>query len=261
LDRNLRKALDAGELELYYQPKVCLKTGETTCVEALIRWNSPERGLVSPLSFIPYAEESGLILPLGVWVLQTAAKQAAEWESKGLHLRIAVNVSARQLRTDAIVGELISALKMAGLDHCPLDIELTESCLAQDEGLALNLITQFRELGAGLHLDDFGTGYSSLSQLGRLPLDVIKLDRSFISTIQGNSQAQALVRAMVAVAQELNLIIVAEGVETELQKLFLARIGVDYSQGYLHSRPVRALEIETWMGVPLINNQYHVQAA
>ncbi|MDO8416507.1 MAG: cyclic di-GMP phosphodiesterase [Agitococcus sp.] len=249
LDRNLRKALVSNELELYYQPKVNLATGETTCVEALIRWNSPERGLISPLNFIPYAEESGLIVPLGAWVLRTAAKQAAEWHAKGLFLRIAVNVSARQLRTDEVIAELEAALLLAKLDYCPIDIELTESCLAQDEAFAYSLIERFRALGAGVHLDDFGTGYSSLSQLGRLPLDVIKLDRSFIATIHESDRAQALVRAMVAVAQELGLAIVAEGVETAVQEQFLARIGVTYSQGYLHSRPLRAADLELWQGV------------
>lgn len=247
LDRNLRKALDNNEFELYYQPKINLVTGKPTCVEALIRWNSPERGLISPLQFIPFAEESGLIAPLGAWVLRTAAKQAATWHAMGIHLRIAVNVSARQLRSDAIITDLTDALTAADLSFCPLDIELTESCLAQDETLAYSLIARFRALGAGVHLDDFGTGYSSLSQLGRLPLDVLKLDRSFISNIEADERVQSLVRAMVAVGQELGLMIVAEGVETPAQAQFLANIGVNYAQGYLYSKPVRAAELTAWM--------------
>jgi cyclic di-GMP phosphodiesterase Gmr len=247
LETNLRNALEQEELELHYQPKICLKTGAVRGVEALLRWNSSERGRVSPMEFIPYAEESGLILPLGRWVLQAAARQAAEWRAKGIEVRIAVNVSARQLGDFMVVDELNTAIKSAGMNDCMLDVELTESCLALDEALAVSLMTNFRQIGARVHLDDFGTGYSSLSQLARLPLDTIKLDRTFISGIDANSKSQALVRSMVAVAQEFDLDVIAEGVETSEEAAFLKSIGVDYAQGYFYGRPMAAAAFEAWL--------------
>jgi c-di-GMP phosphodiesterase Gmr len=212
-----------------------------------VRWNSPERGMVSPLDFIPYAEESGMIGPLGRWVMQTAATQARRWSEQGHSIRVAINVSARQLSDTAIVHDLTGALETAGLDPCLLDLELTESCLIEDEEMALGLITQFRELGAQVHLDDFGTGYSSLSQLARIPLDKIKLDRSFVRGINTNPKSQALVRSMVAVAQALNYGVVAEGVETSAEEEFIRKVGIDYAQGYLYAKPMTAEAFETWL--------------
>jgi cyclic di-GMP phosphodiesterase Gmr len=247
LDTNLRRGLDEGQLTLHYQPKLSLATGVVYGVEALVRWNSPERGQIMPSEFIRYAEESGLIGPLGRWVMQTAAAQAAQWKARGLPLRVAINVSARQLVDTAVVRHFSEALQCANLDPCLVDLELTESCLIEDEAAAIGLITQFRELGAQVHLDDFGTGYSSLSQLGRIPLDVIKLDRSFVRSINTDKKAQALVRSMVAVAQALQLQVVAEGIETEAEELFMKGLGVEYVQGYLYSQPMPAAEFEQWL--------------
>jgi cyclic di-GMP phosphodiesterase Gmr len=247
LDTNLRRGLDEGQLTLHYQPKLSLATGAVCGVEALVRWNSPERGQIMPGEFIRYAEESGLIGPLGRWVMQTAAAQAAQWKARGLTLRVAINVSARQLVDTAVVRHFSEALQCANLDPCLVDLELTESCLIEDEAAAIDLITQFRELGAQVHLDDFGTGYSSLSQLGRIPLDVIKLDRSFVRSINTDRKAQALVRSMVAVAQALQLQVVAEGIETEAEELFMKGLGVEYVQGYLYSQPMPAAEFEQWL--------------
>ena len=247
LDSNLRKALSDDQLELYYQPKLCLKTGVVQSVEALVRWNSPERGRISPQDFIPYAEDCGLIVPLGKWVMRKAARQAAAWQARGLDIRVAVNVSARQLCSPTIVQDFADSLRDAGQAKCLIDLELTESCLINDEALAHAVIRQFRQLGAKIHLDDFGTGYSSLSQLARLPLDVIKLDRSFISSINESSTSQALVRSMVAVAQQLKLQVIAEGVETEAEADFLKSIDVDYAQGFLYARPMSAKEFEDWL--------------
>ncbi|HTJ92980.1 MAG TPA: cyclic di-GMP phosphodiesterase [Pararobbsia sp.] len=247
LDTNLPRALEDNQLVLHYQPKISLETGEVLGVEALVRWNSPERGLVSPLDFIPYAEESGMIGPLGRWVMQTAATQARRWSEQGHAIRVAINVSARQLSDTAIVHDLTDALDTAGLHPCLLDLELTESCLIEDEEMALGLITQFREMGAQVHLDDFGTGYSSLSQLARIPLDVIKLDRSFVRGININAKSQALVRSMVAVAQALNFRVVAEGVETTAEEEFIRKVGIDYAQGYLYAKPMTADVFETWL--------------
>ncbi|MFC0402763.1 cyclic di-GMP phosphodiesterase [Paraburkholderia rhizosphaerae] len=247
LDTNLRRGLDEGQLTLHYQPKLSLATGAVYGVEALVRWNSPERGQIMPGEFIRYAEESGLIGPLGRWVMQTAAAQAAQWKARGLPLRVAINVSARQLVDTAVVRHFSEALQCANLDPCLIDLELTESCLIEDEAAAIDLITQFRELGAQVHLDDFGTGYSSLSQLGRIPLDMIKLDRSFVRSINSDKKAQALVRSMVAVAQALQLQVVAEGIETEAEELFMKGLGVEFVQGYLYSQPMPAAEFEQWL--------------
>jgi cyclic di-GMP phosphodiesterase Gmr len=247
LDTNLRRGLEEGQLTLHYQPKLSLATGTVYGVEALVRWNSPERGQIMPAAFIRYAEESGLIGPLGRWVMQTAAAQAAQWKARGLSLRVAINVSARQLVDTAVVSHFSEALERADLDPCLLDIELTESCLIEDEAAAIDLITQFRNLGAQVHLDDFGTGYSSLSQLGRIPLDVIKLDRSFVSSINADKKSQALVRSMVAVAQALQLKVVAEGIETESEELFMKGLGVEYVQGYLYGKPMPAADFERWL--------------
>ncbi len=247
LDTNLRKALAEGHLVLHYQPKLASKTGVVDSVEALIRWNSPERGLLGPGVFIPYAEESGLIGPLGVWVMREAAKQAAIWKQEGLNLRVAINVSSRQLADKGVVSHFLQALSAADLNPCTLDIELTESCLIEDESAAIDLIKQFRQLGAGVHMDDFGTGYSSLSQLARIPLDAIKLDASFVRSVNKNPVSQALARAIVAVAQTLKLKVIAEGVETPEEDEFLESLGVDKKQGYLYARPMPADEISNWL--------------
>ncbi|MFD4838904.1 cyclic di-GMP phosphodiesterase [Achromobacter sp. NPDC058515] len=247
LDTNLRKALAENHLMLYYQPKLAGRTGEVDGVEALVRWRSPERGMVGPNVFIPYAEESGLISPLGVWVMREAARQAAAWKRDGLNIRIAINMSARQLDDKGVVSEFMRAINDASLDPCLLDIELTESCLIDDEDAAIELIKQFRQLGARVHLDDFGTGYSSLSQLARIPLDAIKLDASFVRGVNENPVSQALARAIVAVARTLELKVIAEGVETPEETAFLDTLGVDAKQGYLYAKPMPAAELSAWL--------------
>lgn len=246
LDTNLRKAFDENQFELHYQPKLNLKTGKTESVEALVRWHSPERGMIGPLMFIPYAEESGLIVPLGKWVMETAARQAAAWRAQGRDIRIAINVSARQLRYPQLIEDFHAAITSAGVHPSLLDLELTESCLIDDEALAHDLMRQFAGMGAEIHLDDFGTGYSSLSQLSRLPINAIKLDRSFISSIHDDANAKPLVCSMVAVAQQLKLKVIAEGVENQEQIDFLRAIGVDYAQGYLFGKPMAAAEFDKW---------------
>ncbi|HTI18909.1 MAG TPA: cyclic di-GMP phosphodiesterase [Trinickia sp.] len=249
LDTNLRKALVENQFVLHYQPLINIVTGKVHGAEALIRWHSPERGLVPPTEFIGYAEGSGLIGPLGRWVMKEAATQAAKWKAKGLDIRISVNVSARQLCDTDIAKRFGEILEAAGLKSCPLDIELTESCFIEDEGTALALMDQFRKLGARIHLDDFGTGYSSLAQLLRIPLDMIKLDRSFIKGIDTNPKSQALVRSIVAVAQALGFSVLAEGVETQAEADVLKRIGVNFVQGFLFARPMAVEDFETWVGL------------
>lgn len=247
LDTNLRKGLEQNQLVVYYQPKIEALSGRVCSVEALVRWDSPERGLIPPLQFISYAEESGLIGPLGRWVLQTAAKQAAQWQRQGLQLRVAVNLSARQLVDDSIVEDLAQVLQRNQLTPCLLDFELTESSLIEDEKRAREVITRLRQLGAQVHLDDFGTGYSSLAQLARIPLDAIKLDKSFVRGVNDNPVSQSLVRAIVAAAEALKFRVIAEGVETESENRFLDEIGVDEKQGFLFARPMLPEQLEHWL--------------
>ena len=247
LDTNLRKGLEQNQLVVYYQPKIEAASGKVSSVEALVRWDSPERGLIPPLQFISYAEESGLIGPLGRWVLQTAAKQAAQWQRQGLPLRVAVNLSARQLVDDSIVEDLVQVLQHNQLTPCLLDFELTESSLIEDEKRAREVIARLRQLGAQVHLDDFGTGYSSLAQLARIPLDAIKLDKSFVRGVNDNPVSQSLVRAIVAAAEALKFRVIAEGVETESENRFLDEIGVDEKQGFLFARPMLPEQLEHWL--------------
>jgi len=245
LDTNLRKALENDQLLIHYQPKMTWR-GEIRSLEALVRWQSPERGLIGPMEFISYAEESGLIVPLGRWVMLNVVQQVAKWRDKGIHLRVAVNVSARQLADQTIFSDLKQALSDLNFEYCPIDVELTESCLIENEELALSVIQQFSALGAQVHLDDFGTGYSSLSQLARFPLDAIKLDQSFVRDVHKQSISQSLVRAIVAVAQALNLQVIAEGVESAKEDAFLTKNGVNERQGFLFAKPMPAAAFERW---------------
>jgi cyclic di-GMP phosphodiesterase Gmr len=246
LDTNLRKALDQNQLIIHYQPKIDVD-GEVRSVEALVRWLSPERGLVPPGSFISYAEESGLIVPLGRWVMLTALEQVVRWRERGINLRVAVNVSPRQLIDQSIYSDLKLALEQANFDHCPIDIELTESCLIENEEKALALMGQFQQLGAEVHLDDFGTGYSSLSQLARVPINAIKLDQSFVRGVNEQPVSQSLVRAIVAVARALELKVIAEGIETKEEEKFVLASGVGTRQGFYYARPMPAEDIERWL--------------
>lgn len=246
LDTNLRKALDNDQLLIHYQPKITWR-GEVRSLEALVRWQSPERGLIPPMEFISYAEESGLIVPLGRWVMLDVVRQVAKWRDNGINLRVAVNVSARQLADQTIFSDLKQALKDLSFEYCPIDVELTESCLIENEELALSVIQQFSRLGAQIHLDDFGTGYSSLSQLARFPIDAIKLDQAFVRDIHKQSISQSLVRAIVAVAQALNLQVIAEGVESAKEDAFLTKNGVNERQGYLFAKPMPAAAFERWL--------------
>ncbi|MFH8134632.1 cyclic di-GMP phosphodiesterase [Pantoea osteomyelitidis] len=246
LDTNLRKALEQDQLVVFYQPKID-RDGEVRSAEALVRWHSPERGLVPPGDFISYAEESGLIVPLGRWVMLNVLKQIMQWRSQGIDLRVAVNVSARQLIDQSIYSDLKQALAESNLESSPIDIELTESCLIENETQALALMKQFQELGAQVHLDDFGTGYSSLSQLARVPINAIKLDQSFIRNVNQQPVSQSLVRAIVAVARALDLQVIAEGIETRSEEQFVINSGVDGRQGYYYAKPMPAEQFGHWL--------------
>jgi diguanylate cyclase (GGDEF)-like protein len=244
LENDLRQGIERGELRLHYQPLVDLATDRIVGFEALVRWQHPVRGLVPPVSFIPLAEETGLILPLGRWVLETACRQARAWRDARPdrpELYMSVNLSARQFMQLDLVDQVAAILADTGLDPSGLEIEITESVLMDQSETGIRTLGRLRELGVRLVLDDFGTGYSSLSYLKHLPLDTIKIDRTFVAGLDGDTD-RSIVEAVVALARGLHIGVVAEGIETEAQYALLRDIGCDVGQGYLFSRPLAAEE-------------------
>jgi diguanylate cyclase (GGDEF)-like protein/PAS domain S-box-containing protein len=241
LEGDLRNALEREEFVLYYQPQVDLHTHEIVGVEALIRWQHPELGMVPPARFIALAEETGLIVPIGAWVIRTACRQNKAWQLAGLgHLRVAVNLSARQFAQHDLVESIAQALSEAGLAPEYLEIELTESLVMADVDRAICILRELKALGVKLSIDDFGTGYSSLSYLKRFPIDVLKIDRSFVNDITIDPDDAAIVVSIISLAHSLRLQVIAEGVETEPQLAYLRQHGCDQMQGYFFSRPVAA---------------------
>jgi diguanylate cyclase (GGDEF)-like protein/PAS domain S-box-containing protein len=241
IEESLRRALERDEFVLHYQPKINLRTGAITGAEALIRWIHPERGVVSPAQFIPIAEDSGLILPIGNWVLREACEQARAWVDEGLPVAtMAVNVSAMELRNDRFLDGLSRILEDTGLAQSSLELELTESVLMKHAESAASILHTLRERGVQVALDDFGTGYSSLSYLRKFPIDALKIDQSFVSQISTDDDDTSIVTAVISMAQGLRLRVVAEGVETAEQLAFLQDHGCDEAQGYYFSRPVPA---------------------
>jgi len=245
LENDLRKAIEKQEFELFYQPQVCLTSGRLTGTEALIRWNHPELGLVPPIQFIPLAEDTNLIKPIGLWVLHTACQQLVTWKKAGQkEMSMAVNVSVRQLEDPHFIAGLTAALEESGLDPTDLEIEITESAVMSQPEKMLEVLGAIKELGVKLALDDFGTGYSSLSYLRDFPFDKLKIDRSFIKDIVEKPEDLAIAQAITTMAHTLNMRVLAEGVETDVQASHVQSCLCDEMQGYLISRPVPAGELE-----------------
>ena len=248
LEADLRRALDEGSgLELHYQPKVDARTGELAACEALVRWRHPERGLVSPGAFVPIAEETGLIDQLDAWVLGEACRAARRWRDAGTPCRVSVNIAASHFRDDRLLADLRTALDAAGIEPALLTIELTESMLMDGIDGSLRTLEALRALGVSISLDDFGTGWSSLAYLKRMPIDELKIDRSFVSGLPGDAGDSAIVRSVIALASSLGLTVVAEGVETREQADWLAAEGCGLLQGWLFAKALEEPAFVEWL--------------
>jgi EAL domain-containing protein (putative c-di-GMP-specific phosphodiesterase class I) len=248
LESRLREALSQNQLILNYQPQVDAK-GQITGSEALVRWLDPKRGMVGPSEFIPVAEECGLILPLGQWVLDSACNALKRWESMPAmaHLTVAVNVSARQFQQSTFIDDVLATLKHTGANPQQLKLELTESMLLEDVAKVIAKMTALRGYGVTFSLDDFGTGYSSLAYLKRLPLDQLKIDQGFVRDILIDSNDAAIAKTVIALAASMGLGVITEGVETEGQRHFLASEGCLAYQGYLFSKPLPLDKFEAFV--------------
>jgi diguanylate cyclase (GGDEF)-like protein len=243
LETDLRAALDRGELEVHYQPIVHLPTGRIRDMEALVRWRHPRHGLIPPDRFIPLAEETGLIIPIGMWVLKTACRQLRAWRTRfgtDADLRVSVNLSARQFQHPALLDDVGRVLQESGVEPSRVMLEITESLAMRDAAAAADILADLKQLGLRLAIDDFGTGYSSLSYLHSFPIDVLKIDRSFISRLRSERQDVAIVQAVIALARGLQMEVTAEGIETNEQLVQLEQLGCDNGQGYYFGRPTPA---------------------
>ncbi|MBX3220332.1 MAG: EAL domain-containing protein [Labilithrix sp.] len=239
-----------SEFELHYQPKVEIPSGRVSGAEALLRWTSPERGCVSPAEFVPIAEDTGLIVPLGEWVLRTACRQAKEWEATApTPLRVAVNVSARQFREPGFCALVADVLRETGLAPNLLELEITEGMVMQDTATSGEVLLALKQLGVRIALDDFGTGYSSLSYLTKLPIDALKIDRSFITNLGSAAKSETITAAIIGLSRGLDIDVVVEGVETEAQLDFLGQYGNAEIQGYFFAKPMPVAEVVAWCGV------------
>ncbi|HEY9859658.1 MAG TPA: EAL domain-containing protein [Candidatus Obscuribacterales bacterium] len=246
LETDLRRAIDRQEFQLHYQPIVALTTGEIVGVEALVRWHHPQRGLVAPTEFIAVAEETGLIVPLGCWVLQEACQQVANWQAQFPSCRpltISVNISGRQFSQTDLMTQVSQILQTTELAPGSLKLEITESVLMENAESAIAMLLALKALNVQLYMDDFGTGYSSLSYLHRFPIDTLKIDRSFVTTMDTDSKNSEIVQAIITLAHNLGMQVIAEGVETAVQQTQLSQMRCEYGQGYLFSKPVPAATV------------------
>jgi diguanylate cyclase (GGDEF)-like protein len=245
----LRKAIQTGQLRTYFQPKVCLADGRVIGAEALVRWQHPQEGLIPPGRFIPLAEDNDLIIGIGCWVLEDTCRHLAAWRAMGLPpLSIAVNIAARHFCAPHLVSELEALLLQYELPHDALELELTESTVLEAGSETLTTFQQLRQAGFTLAIDDFGTGYSSLAYLKNLPITSLKIDRSFVRDLTTDPDDRAIAAIIVTLGHSLGLEVVAEGVETEEQRVMLLEQGCDFAQGYLFSPPLPATEFIKWLG-------------
>jgi EAL domain-containing protein (putative c-di-GMP-specific phosphodiesterase class I) len=239
----LQRAVEDREFLLHYQPIVSLEGGALVAVEALVRWQHPQRGLLAPSEFIPLAEETGLIIPIGGWVLEEACRKARGWQKAhtlARKLRMSVNISARHFQHEGLIEDVSNALEVSGLDPACLVLEITESVLVQDAESVISRMLDLKAVGVAFAVDDFGTGYSSLSYLKRFPIDILKVDKSFVDDVGDSAKAAALAKAIVQLGNSLNLDTVAEGIEKAQQFDGLRSLGCMYGQGYFFARPVPA---------------------
>jgi diguanylate cyclase (GGDEF)-like protein len=246
LEADLRRAVERGEFEVHYQPRVCVASGHITGAEALVRWRHPERGLVRPDAFIPVCESTGLIRQIGMWVFQQAVRQQVAWEARGHRLQVSVNLSPRQFSDPELLAGMRAALLGAGCDAGQIEIEITESMLLGTDERAGNILRGIRSLGMPIALDDFGTGYSNLAYLQRYPIHTLKIDKTFIQSIDVD---RPLAELIVAMCRLMRLSVVAEGVETPEQLDWITRHGIEHYQGYLFARPMPAAEFDALLGV------------
>jgi EAL domain-containing protein (putative c-di-GMP-specific phosphodiesterase class I) len=246
IEGSLRVALERNEFALHYQPKVDLCSGAIVGVEALLRWRHPERGFISPAQFVPIAEDTGLILPIGQWVLREACRQSRVWLDAGLPpMPMAVNISAIEFRSDAFVESIRAVLKDTRLDPQSLELELTESVLMKHAESTVSMLKALKSIGVQLTVDDFGTGYSSLSYLRQFPIDSLKMDRSFVHEISSKADDAVIASAVISMGNSLKKRVIAEGVETREQVDFLTAAGCEEAQGYYFSAPMVAREFAT----------------
>lgn len=245
LEARLRRAIEKEEFSLFYQPQVDLQTGKITGMEALLRWQMSDMGMMPPSEFIPIAEETGLIVPLGEWVLRTACAQNKKWQNAKLpHLPVSVNLSGRQFHHQNLVEKVASALKVSDLEPRWLDLEITETYAMKDPDFTLAILKELKLMGVHISIDDFGTGYSSLSHLKHFPIDTLKIDRSFVHDLATDPKEESIVSAVIVLAHSLGMDVVAEGVETAEELVILRKHRCDKMQGYFFSRPVPVPALE-----------------
>ena len=243
LINDLRHAVEKEQLVLHYQPQMDIRLGALVGAEALLRWDHPVRGLVPPMDFIPDAETTGLIVPVGEWVLRTACAQVRAWHEAGFPpIRIGINLSPVQLRRQGLTATVAKVLKQVQLEPCYVDLELTESILMHNTKVSVSALLDLRALGVSLSIDDFGTGYSSLSYLRQFPVDTLKIDRTFVADVDKGGQAAVIAEAVIKLGHRLGMRVLAEGVETPGQLDYLRTLGCDLAQGFYFSRPVPAEE-------------------
>jgi len=268
----LRRALDREEFRVYYQPIVSLENGSLAGFEALIRWQHPERGFVNPSDFIPLAEDTGLIVPIGLWILKKACQQLCQWQWQSTvnrHLFMSVNLSSKQVVQPDLVAQIRDILEETHVEARHLKLEITESAVMENADMAARLLKRLKALGVQLSIDDFGTGYSSLGYLHRFPVNTLKIDRSFVGRIGEAAENIEIVRTIVSLAENMGMEVVAEGVETLSQLTQLRKLSCQYGQGYLFSRPVDAQSVTAWISrkphwqadlFPTLMNEQYVPA-